>query len=729
MMGWFEEQVKIRKLSDQEVLEDSFMRTAQIINGKHVFSELNNDISGIHRAIDEILKYYHYKPTEIKDNIKDLDETLEYLLRPHGIMRRNVKLDEKWYLNAYGPLLGFTIDEQKPIALIPKTLGSYYYIDDNTGNKININSETAKNISDDAICFYRPLPLKELGIKDLLLYLKDCISIEDIIPMIISTIIISSIGLIGPRLTKALTGPVLNSKDLSLLISIAIFMVCTSFSTSLFNASHSLINSRISSKTSLAVEAAVMSRVLSLPPTFFRKYSSGELASRASSINSLCNLLLSFVFSLGLTSLSSLLYINQIFSFAKVLVIPSLIIIILSILTSIISSIVQIRISKSLMEVSAKKYGLSYALISGIQKIKLSGAEKRAFSKWLDQFNKEAEYSYNPPTILKINSVISLAISLIGNIVLYYLAVKNNIGQSNYFAFNASFGLVMGAFSSLAGIGLSFARVRPILEMAEPILKEVPEVSENREIITNLKGKIELNSVSFRYDDKSPYVIDDLSLKINPKEYIAIVGKTGCGKSTLMRLLLGFEKPTQGAIYYDNKDIESIDLKSLRRKIGTVMQSGSLFQGDIYSNIAIAAPSLTLDEAWEAADIAGIGDDIRNMPMGMQTYVAEGQAGFSGGQKQRIMIARAIAPKPKILMFDEATSALDNITQRKISEALDKLNCTRIVIAHRLSTIKNCDRILVLDKGKIIEEGTYDELVDLKGYFYELVERQRIDTE
>ena len=729
MMGWFEEQVKIRKLSDQEVLEDSFMRTAQIINGKHVFSELNNDISGSHRAIDEILKYYHYKPTEIKDNIKDLDETLEYLLRPHGIMRRNVKLDEKWYLNAYGPLLGFTIDEQKPIALIPKTLGSYYYIDDNTGNKININSETAKNISDDAICFYRPLPLKELGIKDLLLYLKDCISIEDIIPMIISTIIISSIGLIGPRLTKALTGPVLNSKDLSLLISIAIFMVCTSFSTSLFNASHSLINSRISSKTSLAVEAAVMSRVLSLPPTFFRKYSSGELASRASSINSLCNLLLSFVFSLGLTSLSSLLYINQIFSFAKVLVIPSLIIIVLSILTSIISSIVQIRISKSLMEVSAKKYGLSYALISGIQKIKLSGAEKRAFSKWLDQFNKEAEYSYNPPTILKINSVISLATSLIGNIVLYYLAVKNNIGQSNYFAFNASFGLVMGAFSSLAGIGLSFARVRPILEMAEPILKEVPEVSENREIITNLKGKIELNSVSFRYDDKSPYVIDDLSLKINPKEYIAIVGKTGCGKSTLMRLLLGFEKPTQGAIYYDNKDIESIDLKSLRRKIGTVMQSGSLFQGDIFSNIAIAAPSLTLDEAWEAADIAGIGDDIRNMPMGMQTYVAEGQAGFSGGQKQRIMIARAIAPKPKILMFDEATSALDNITQRKISEALDKLNCTRIVIAHRLSTIKNCDRILVLDKGKIIEEGTYDELVDLKGYFYELVERQRIDIE
>ena len=728
-MGWFDEQIKQRKISDQEVLEDSFMQAASIINGKRIYSDLNNNLNKSYHAIDEILNYYHFKSSDIKKEIEDLDENLEYILRPHGIMRRNIKLSEKWYTNAFGPILAFTVDERKPIALIPKALGSYYYIDDETGNRININSEVAKNISEDAICFYRPLPSKELTIKDLLIYLKDCISIEDIIPMIFSTLIISSIGLIGPRLTKALTGPVLNSKNLNLLLAIAIFMICTSLSTNLFNASHTLINSRISKKTSLAVEAAVMFRVLSLPPTFFRKYSSGELASRASSVNSLCSLLLNFVFSLGLTSISSILYINQIFNFADVLLLPSLIIIILSITTSVITSIVQMRISKSLMEIGAKKNGLSYALISGMQKIKLSGAEKRAFSKWLNEYSKEAEFSYNPPAIIKINTVISLAISLIGNIVLYYLAVKNNIGQSNYFAFNASFGLVMGAFTSLASIALSFARVKPILEMAEPILKETPEVSENREIITNLRGKIELNSVSFRYDDKSPYVIDDLSLKINPKEYVAIVGKTGCGKSTLMRLLLGFEKPLKGAIYYDDKDIESIDLKSLRRKIGTVMQSGSLFQGDIFQNISIAAPSLTLEEAWEAADIAGIGDDIRNMPMGMQTYVAEGQAGFSGGQKQRIMIARAIAPKPKILMFDEATSALDNITQKKIAEALDKLNCTRIVIAHRLSTIKNCDRILVLDKGKIIEEGTYEELVEQKGYFYELVERQRIDNE
>ena len=236
-----------------------------------------------------------------------------------------------------------------------------------------------------------------------------------------------------------------------------------------------------------------------------------------------------------------------------------------------------------------------------------------------------------------------------------------------------------------------------------------------------------LSSVYFRYNDTMPYVVDGMSLKIRAGEYIAIVGTTGCGKSTLMRLMLGFETPEKGAIYYDGKDISKLDLHSLRRNIGVVMQDGSLFQGDIYSNIVISAPQLTLADAWEAAETAGIADDIRAMPMGMQTVISEGQGGISGGQKQRLMIARAVAPKPRVLMFDEATSALDNRTQKQVSDALDKLKCTRIVIAHRLSTIKNCDRILVLDKGHIMEDGTYDELIANNGFFAQLVERQRLD--
>ena len=368
-----------------------------------------------------------------------------------------------------------------------------------------------------------------------------------------------------------------------------------------------------------------------------------------------------------------------------------------------------------------------YALLGGVAKIKNAGAEKRAFARWSKQYTNSARYLYQPPMLLRLSGTITTAITLLGTIALYYAAVRSRLAMADYMAFSSAYGMVSGAFTALAGIVITISQIRPVLKLVQPILETEPEVDLNRQVVTRLRGGIELNNVSFRYNDSMPLVLDDLSLKIRPGQYVAIVGKTGCGKSTLMRILLGFEKPQKGAVYYDGRDISTMDLKSLRRKIGVVMQSGSLFQGDIYSNITISAPQLTLEEAWEAAEMAGMAEDIRKMPMGMNTLISEGQGGISGGQRQRLMIARAIAPKPRILMFDEATSALDNITQKTVSESLDKLKCTRIVIAHRLSTIRRCDRIIVLDKGKIVEDGTYEELLSLNGYFSELVKRQRVD--
>ena len=312
---------------------------------------------------------------------------------------------------------------------------------------------------------------------------------------------------------------------------------------------------------------------------------------------------------------------------------------------------------------------------------------------------------------------------------MYNAAILSHVSVAEYYAFNAAYGMVSGAFMSLFGMALTAANIRPVFDMARPLLKTEPEMTGDKEMLTAITGGIELNSVSFKYDDASPLILDNISLKIRPGQYVAIVGRTGCGKSTLVRLLLGFEKPERGGIYYDGRDINKTDLGSLRKHIGVVTQNGRLFSGDIFSNIVVAAPHLTLDDAWEAARIAGIDEDIRKMPMGMNTYISEGGGGISGGQKQRIMIARAVAPKPKLLIFDEATSALDNITQRKVSEALDEMKCTRIVIAHRLSTIRQCDRILVLDNGHIVEDGTYEELIGLDGYFSELVKRQQVDDE
>ena len=727
-MGWFTEQIRQRTENDQNVLEDSFFRMASVVMDKWDANRLEDERLIAKEAIDDILKFYHQKPVEIPDTIRDVNDQLEYVLRPTGLMTREVELEEGWQNDAYGPMLGYLKEAGTAVALLPGTIYGYYFKDPATGRRTRITRKTARLFSREALCFYQPLPMKKLGIPDLLKYMKNSITYGDLVVIVLATLAVQLVGMIEPRVYSLVTGKILEGHNMNLMAGVGVFLLTSAFAAQLIGLVRSLLMQRINTKTSQAVQASVMMRILSLPVSFFRRYSSGELSSRAGSVNSLCGMMLNNILSIGLSSLLSLLYVAQIFSFAPALVWPSLLIILATVVMSLAVSLVQIGISRKRMKLSAEEQGMSYAVMNGIQKIRLSGSEKRVFARWGRHYAKCARLEYNPPLFLKINTVITTAISLIGTIVLYYLAIQTNVGVSQYYAFTAAYGRVMGAFSALAGIAVSVASIRPVLEMAEPILKAEPEVAADKQPVDRVTGHIGMSHVSFRYEENTPYVLNDLSLDIKAGEYVAIVGRTGCGKSTLVRLLLGFEKPEKGGIFYDRHDLNSIDPRSLRKHIGVVIQNGQLFQGDIFSNITISAPDLTLDEAWEAAEMAGIAQDIRDMPMGMQTLISEGQGGISGGQKQRLMIARAVAPKPSILIFDEATSALDNKTQKQVSGALDKLNCTRIVIAHRLSTIRNCDRILVMDKGTIIEEGTYDDLIAQSGHFAELVARQRLDA-
>ena len=727
-MGWFDEQIRQRKQNDDDVFADSFVNMAAAVLGSKVTGSLSDGSAAAKSAIDEILKYYHVKSREVPDNIKDTNEQLEYLMRPYGIMRRTVRLEKGWYRDAVGAMLGVMKESGRVVALIPAGFSGYCYIDPDSGKKIKINRRNQRLFDSEAIAFYKPFPLKKIGLGSVAKYIAETLSAADFALIALATLALSLIGMLSPKLNNILFAAVLPSGSVRLLLSIAVFMVSVSVSSLLISATKEMITARINTKMSVSVQAAAMMRIMSLPADFFKGYGSGDLSSRAAHISSLCNMLVSAVLTTGLTSAFSLIYISQIFIYAPVLVAPAIAVILATVAFSLISSFAQMRISKKQMELSAKESGMSYALISGIQKIKLAGAEKRAFARWGNLYAQNAKLTYNPPAFIKLNSVISLAISLIGNIVMYAAAVKSGVSVADYYAFGTAYGMVSGAFMSLAGMALTVAQIKPILETVQPFFNTVPEISEGKEVITRLSGGIELTNVSFRYNENMPLILDNMSLKIRPGQYVAIVGKTGCGKSTLMRLLLGFEKPQKGAVYYDGRDIERIDLKSLRRRIGVIMQNGKLFSGDIYSNIVISAPWLTQSDAWDAAEKAGIAEDIRRMPMGMNTIISEDSGGISGGQRQRLMIARAIAPKPKILMLDEATSALDNLTQKRVSESLDSLKCTRIVIAHRLSTIKQCDRILVLDGGKITEDGTYDELIAQNGVFAELVERQRLDT-
>lgn len=724
-MGWFDEQIRTRKQNDEKVFSDAFIGLSSVVMGKKAAAFTRNERERAHDAIEEILKFYHIHAEPLPKGVDSVSDQLEFLLRPSGIMRREVSLKGDWYKDSMGPLLGF-FQDGSPAALIPHG-GGYRFFDWESARTVRLNKDTASRLKEEAFCFYKPLPLGRMTVRDLFGYIWGTLSAFDYMFLLCVTLAVTLLGLISPAITQLLYSYIVPSGQISLLLSLAVMLTGTAVSAALVGIVRQLALSRMETKLSVSVEAAVMARVLSLPASFFKQFSAGDLSSRMQGIGQLCAAISSAVLGIGASSLFSLIYLGQVFSFAPSLVAPSLLITLLSLAVTALSALCQVRYGKKQLMAAAKNSGVVFSLFTGIQKIRLAGAERRAFAHWAEGYREQAEYQYASPVFVRAGEAIAAGITTVGTILIYYSAAMHQVAAADYIAFSASFGMVSGALTSLASVGVMAAQIRPLVEMVEPILQAEPEVAEGKQMIRRLSGGLELSNISFRYVPDGPLILDNVSLKIRPGQYVAVVGETGCGKSTLMRLMLGFEKPQKGAVYYDGKDLAKADLKSLRQHIGVVMQNGKLFQGDIYSNIVISAPELSLDDAWEAAEMAGIADDIRAMPMGMHTLISEGGGGISGGQRQRLMIARAIAPRPRILMLDEATSALDNVTQKKVSDSLERLGSTRIVIAHRLSTIRHCDRILVMEKGRITADGTYEELMRTNEYFAGLVRRQQID--
>ncbi len=728
-MGWFDSQIREKNEYDDKVFSEAMAKMASAVLGNSDYIRYMDDDVCSQKEIGKLLRYYHINPVPIPDYIEDNGEKLEYVMRICGVMYRTIKLTPGFSSNSMGPILAKRSDNGSIVALIPSFGGKYTFLDNVTGETVRLDKKKEELFLDEAICFYKPFPTKALTKIDLVKYIFSNLDISDCLYLGFIMLVSTALGFLSPIASRALFAMLSNqTANYMSITSLIIFMTCTMLSLQMIGVVKMMMFNRIQAKISVPVEAASMMRLLSLPVSFHRKFSSGELASYNSYICSLCSMISNSVLSIGLTSIFSLAYIGQIFAFAPGLVIPSLCIIAANVVFTLISVFASMRINKERMMLQSKENGMTYALLNGIQKIKLAGAQKRAFARWADLFTQITKVNYDPPIIVKYSSVFSLAISAVGTLVLYYCTIISGVNVADYYAFTMSYSMLSGAFMSLIGIAGTLAQFKPVLDIVKPLLDAVPEMTEEKQIVNRVSGEIEVNHVSFKYDEDSPNIIDDLSIKIAAGEYVAIVGETGCGKSTLLRILLGFEKPQKGTVFYDNYDLNSIDMRSLRRKMGIVLQNSALFMGDIFSNIAISNPSLTLDEAWEAAKVAGIDEDIHKMPMGMNTMISEGNGGISGGQKQRLMIARAVAGKPKIVMFDEATSALDNVTQRKISDAMDDMKCTRIVIAHRLSTIKNCDKIIVLKEGRICEQGNYSELIALGGYFADLVKHQRLES-
>lgn len=723
-MGWFDIQIRERRASDRRSMQKSYQKLASVVDGHFENQKTEGNCAS---ALLEIGRYLNVESSRIPSGIKDINEQMEYLLRPAGIMWRRIRLEGEWWKDIDGPIL-CEKKEGTTVALLPDFAGRYSYYDYEEETRKPLNRQTARLLEPQAVCFYEPLPQRALTGKDLFSFLKGGIGKMDQAMLALMGLLIALTGMVTPAATSMLFDAILPSGKSVLLYTVAVMLLGMAVTTFLLTILQSVFKNRIQQKMKMRLRSAMFARIMGLPVDFFKKYSSGDMAKRVMSTEQLCSIFCSVLLGTGLTAVLSLVYVGQIFMIAPSLTLPALAAIGLQLAVGIAGILFKTKVAGRQLQADAKLDGVVFSLFSGIQKIKLAGSERRAFAKWARVYSEKADAVYNPPLVLKAQMALSSAVAVLGMYFLYS-AAAGTVSLSQYVAFNTTYSMVSASLLSLVGTASSLAIVKPILELAAPILEAEPETKEKKETVHTLSGSIELNHVSFRYTDDGPLIINDLSLKINRGQYVAIVGTTGCGKSTLMRLMLGFETPQKGAVYYDGKDLSKVDQRSLRKKIGVVLQNGRLFADDIFANIAISAPGLTLKEAWEAAEIAGIADDIRDMPMGMNTILSEGGGGISGGQRQRILIARAIAHKPKILMLDEATSALDNLTQKKVSDSLDQMKCTRIVIAHRLSTIRQCDRIIVLDKGKIIEDGTYEELSRAGGFFAKLVERQQITPE
>lgn len=717
-----ERRCRDRRMKDQAIIDvaDAVTKSTH----KHYLSDSRED--DLRHELERICSYFNVKASENVPETQDVNEIINYVTRASLIMHRRVTLDDLWWKNGDGPLLVVRKSDGRLFALLQDRLNRYFYVEGNS-SKVLINSDNSNSFEREAVCFYRPLPYKEMTGRELIRFLLRSISHTDYAMLLLSTIVLLLIGTLVPLFMDFIFKRIIPTRSVTLVGTVFMLLVVSAISAYFVTVVRTGIIDRIREKMEVLLENAVMGRLMNLPPKFFQGKSSGGLAQSLIVVRQIPMIIMDAIIGPGSIVIFSIIYVIQIAMMSSGLAIPAFGTLVLQWIVALICIRQKNEFLEKELEGDMDAQGLVYPLITGIQRIRLSGCEDRAVALWARTYKKKAGAAYQLafPSVIQ-NELVNL-VSLLGILVVYYMGRKRDIEVAQLAAFLAAFTLLTTNMKMFLQSSPLMAYLRPILHMLEPLLRELPEVNEERKYLNRLTGKIDINHVSFRYHEDQPYILDDFDLHIKPGEYVAIVGRSGCGKSTVLRLLMGFENVEEGTITYNNVDIKDIDLGFLHRNMGTVLQNGSLFTGDIFSNITISAPYLTMKDAWEAAEKAGVAETIKQMPMGMHSLISEGSGGISGGQKQRLLIARAIVAKPKILIFDEATSALDNITQKIVSDSLDQMNCTRIVVAHRLSTIRNCDRIIVLDGGKIIEDGSYDGLIAKKGFFADLVSRQQVD--
>lgn len=658
-------------------------------------------------------------------------DPIRHLAHSARVRVRRLHLEEDWWRQDCGPVLGTWRESGNPIALIPVKPGVYDVHDPTAAKVTRLSSPIDQQIDRNAYMFYRPLPEGKLSWWKLVRFGFSGLGGE-LRTIIAAGLAVAVLGLLTPILSGELIDVVVVNADLSLLAQLTLGLVVAAVAAFGFSVVRSLAVLRLEGRMSFEFTAAIWDRLLRLPLPFFGRYRAGDLASRAGGIIRIRQTLSTAIITSMLSGVFSCVNFFLLVWYSLPLTLVALPMILIPLVVGSVATMLQLSHSRDKAYARGQGQAMLFEIIQYIGKIRASATENLAFARWCDQYYRELKATFRYGVIANVNSSFDAGWAVLSALLLYSVTATflnespdevDILSAGTFVTFIVAFNNLSTAIMTMISSALSVTQVIPDVERLRPILAEPPEVPSHAQSPGSLSGAIDFCHVRFRYEEKGPLILDDIDLRIEACEFLAIVGPSGAGKSSFVRLLLGFETPQAGTILFDEHPLESLDKIEVRRQMGVVLQNGFLFSGTIFSNI-VGTANRSLDEAWQAARMAGIDQEIRQLPMQMRTFVGEEGSNFSGGQRQRILIARALINHPRILIFDEATSALDNQTQRIVTESLANLPATRIVVAHRLSTIRGADRIVVLDGGKLIQQGTYEELVDSPGLFRDLARRQ-----
>ncbi len=666
------------------------------------------------------------------DGAEEAADTIDGLARRSGMRSRRITLAPGWWKRDGPSFVGFTTPGGKPLAIIANGRGRYRAADPETGADFVVNAADAAGIAAGGVALYPPLP-DDAGSARTVLRFALFRTHRDLRTVCAVGALAGLAALLVPVLTGQLLGRFIPRADYGSWLAGLGALALVGLGNAVFGVVQGLAVLRIEGRIDERLQAAIWSRLIALPCRFFRDFSAGDLADRAGSVGDVREMLTGAAVQAAMSGLFSMFSLLLLFVYSwRLALIASAMLLAMAIATG-YCSYRQFRHYREMFRTRGAINGFAFQMINGLSKLRVANAATYALARWARQFSEQKQAALAARRWAAGQHALNALLQPLALVFIYGFVhyggppdeARPALDLAAFLSFNTAFGQLTAAVNNLAIAATTVVSIVPLLERVRPILAARPENADGGEDPGDLQGGIEFANVAFRYGAQAPNAVEDVSFRVEPGEYVAFVGPSGCGKSTLFRLLLGFEQPVSGSVFLDGRDLSGLDRVAIRRYMGVVPQNGQPVAGNIYENIAGMSP-LGVEGAWAAARAAALDEDIRAMPMGMQTVVASQGSALSTGQKQRLLIARALARRPRILLLDEATSALDNRAQADVQASLRKLSATRVVIAHRLSSIRDVDRIYVMDGGRIVESGRYDDLMRRAGVFAALSRRQII---